>query len=97
MALEPVVPGSYLLVCRKVRDAAGLVQGERDGAVLALQLFAAGTAHGHIGVAAPVEQDDGLLATVKRGLRFREQPAREKLLLPGFAELGPHVEQLDLG
>ena len=51
--------------------------GQRDGAVLALDLFAAGAAHDDERVAAAVEQDDDLLAAVERGLRFFDELAGE--------------------
>src|ERR1700724_530680 len=69
--------------------------GESDGAVLAFQPHSAGTAHHDERVPAPVEQDDGLLAAIERGLRLLDQPAREELLLTGRLKLLPHVQQLD--
>ena len=70
---------------------------ESDGAVFAFQPFAAGAAHHDKGVAAAIEQDDGLLAARESGLGLRDQTAREELLLPGLLKLLPHVDQLDLG
>ena len=58
----------------------GLVVGEGDGAVLALELFAAGAAHDDEGVSAAVEEDDGLLAAIERGLGFVDEGAGEEML-----------------
>ena len=68
-------------------DVDGLVIGERDGAVFALELFAAGAAHDDEGVAAAVEQDDRLLAAIERGLGFFDELAGEELLLAGLLKL----------
>ena len=72
-----------------------LVVGEGDGAVLALELFAAGAAHDDKGVAAAVEQDDGLLAAIERGLRFVDEGAGEEVLLAGLLKLAAHVDEFD--
>jgi hypothetical protein len=70
---------------------------ERDGAVLALQLFAAGAADHGKRVAAPVEQDQRLLAAIQSLAGLLHQRARKKLLLPRLLKLAPHVDQLHLG
>ncbi len=55
--------------------------GESDGAVLALQLFAAGPAQHRKGIAAAVEQDNGLLSAIDGVASVsRDQTAREKML-----------------
>ena len=62
--------------------------GERDGAVLALQLLAAGPAQHGKGKPAPVQQDDGLLSPSERSFVRLHQSAREDALLAGLLELG---------
>jgi hypothetical protein len=71
VALEPLAFAGH---DRRLRRA--LVVGERDGAVLALQLFAAGAADDGEGVAAAVEQDQRLLAAVERGWSARPASGR---------------------
>ena len=75
----------------------GLVVRERDGAILALQLFSAGPADYRKRVAAAVEQNQRLLAAIQRLARLLHQRARKKLLLPRLLKLAPHVDQLDGG
>ncbi len=70
---------------------------QRDGAVLALQLFAAGAADHGKRVAAPVEQNQRLLAALQRRFGLLNQRARKELLLARLLELAPHVDQLHLG
>ena len=61
--------------------------GESDGAVLALELFSAGAADHRERIAAPVEQNQRLLAAIKRLLGLRDECAGEELLLAGLLEL----------
>ena len=68
---------------------------ECDGAVLALELFTAGAADDGKGVAAAVEEDDGLLAAVESLARLVDQGAGEELLLPGLLKLAAHVDEFD--
>jgi len=73
VALQP------LAFARHARVFSGvLVVGQRDGAVLALQLFAAGAADHGEGIAAAVEQDQRLLAAIESGLRLLDERARKK-------------------
>ena len=71
--------------------------GERDGAVLALQLFAARAADHGERVAAAVEQDERLFAAVERCLGLLDERAREELFLAGFLKLAAHVDEFHLG
>src|ERR1039458_417230 len=73
------------------------VVGERNGAILALQLFSAGPAEDSEGVAAAVEQDERLLAAFERLAGLVHKRPREELLLAGFLELLPHVDDFDFG
>ena len=93
VALQPL---PRLRQYRNLHDGCFVVR-QRDGAVLALQLFAAGAAHHGKRVAAPVEQDQRLLAALERRLGLLDQRARKELVLAGFLELAPHVDQLHLG
>ena len=52
---------------------------ERDGAVLALELFAAGAAHHGKGIAAAVEQNQRLLAALERRLGLLDERPRKEL------------------
>ncbi len=70
---------------------------ERDGAVLAFELFAAGAAHHGKRVAAPVEQNQRLLAALQRRLGLLHQRSRKELVLARLLELAAHVDQLHLG
>jgi hypothetical protein len=83
--------GNACVFCRR------LVVGERDGAILALQLFSAGAADDGEGVAAAVEQDERLLAPVQGSLRLLHKRPREELLLPRLLEFAPHIDNLDFG
>src|SRR5258708_3099569 len=63
MALEPLALARNLCLVRR-----RLVMSERNGAVLALELCAARPAHHGEGIAAPVEQDQGLFSAIEGGL-----------------------------
>ena len=68
---------------------------ESDGAVLAFELFPASAADDSKGVAAAVEQDEGLLATVECLARLVDKGAGKKLILAGLLELAAHVDEFD--
>src|SRR6202030_3265941 len=68
--------------------------GKSDGAILALQFFAAGAAEYSKRISAPVEQDDGLLATIDSGLCPLQQNTGKDALLPGLLELEAHINQV---
>lgn len=74
-----------------------LVVRERDGAVLALELFAAGAADDGERVAAAVKQDNGLLAALQCSLGLLDERAREEIFLAGLLEFTTHVDELDFG
>ena len=76
VALQPLALARYASIF-----AGRLVVGERDGAVLALQLFAAGAADHGKRIAAPVEQNQRLLAALERRLGLLDQRARKELVL----------------
>ena len=54
-----------------------LVMGEGDGTVVALQFFAAGSAHHDERIAAPIQQQHGLLTATQRRFNFLCHGARE--------------------
>ena len=70
---------------------------QRDGAVLALEFFSAGAAHDGKGVAAPVEQNQRLLAALERRLGLLDERSRKELVLARLLEFAAHVDELDLG
>ena len=74
-----------------------LVMGERDGAVPAFELLAAGAAEDDRRISAAVEQDHDLLFTVEALFDFGGEFARDDLLVPGFLELLAHVDDFDFG
>jgi hypothetical protein len=73
------------------------VVGERDGAVLAFQFFAAGSAEDDWGITAAVEQDHDLLFAVETTFDFGGQFAGDDLLMASFLELLAHVDDFDFG
>ena len=77
--------------------AVAAVEGQGDGAVDALDALAAGAAGDEARKAAPVQQQHGLLAALEARADGLQEPAREGGLLARFQELGPHVQDLDLG
>ncbi len=91
MAFQPLAFASLQLFKRS------LVVRQSDGAVLALQLFAAGAADHGKGVAAAIEQDHRLLAAIERRARLLDQRARKELVLAGLLKLLAHVDQFDCG
>src|ERR1700683_3510375 len=72
-----------------------LMVRQRDGAVLALQLFSARAGDHSKRVAAPIQQDQRLLAAFERFARLANKRAGEKLILPGLLKLPAHVDQFD--
>ena len=74
-----------------------LVMGQRDGAVLAFELFAAGAAQDDRRISAAVEQDHDLLFALEAFFDFFGQLARDDLLVSGFLKLLPHVDDFDFG
>src|SRR5215831_12216109 len=70
---------------------------ESDCAVPALELLAAGTADDGKGVAAPVEQNDGLLAALEGLSCLLDERAGEKLLLASLLKFPAHIDQFDFG
>src|SRR6185437_13607856 len=72
-----------------------LVVREGDGAVLALELGAAGAAHDGEGVTAAVEQNDGLLAAFEGSLRLLYEGARKEIFAAGLLKFLAHVDELD--
>jgi len=76
----------------------GLWCGERDGAILALQLFSAGPTDHRIEVAAGgLSRISTCSPRSRASRRLLHQRARKKLLLPRLLKLAPHVDQLDGG
>ena len=74
-----------------------LVMGERDGAVLAFKLLAAGAAEHDRRISAAVEQHHDLLFAVEALFDFGGELARDDLLVTGFLKLLAHVDDFDFG
>jgi hypothetical protein len=74
-----------------------LVMSERDGAVLAFERLAAGAAQHHRRISPAIEQNHDLLFAVEALFDLRGEFARDDLLVAGFLEFLPHVDDLDLG
>ena len=75
--------------------ARSFVMRERDGAILALEGFATRATEHERRVAAAIEQDHHLLAAVQPLFNFLGQLARDHLLMTGFLEFLPHVDEFD--
>ena len=71
--------------------------GERDGAVLAFELFAAGSAEHDRRISAAVEQDHDLLFAVETLFDLGGEFARDDLLVAGLLKLLAHVDDFDFG
>ncbi len=73
----------------------GLVEGQGDGAVLALQRLPARPAQNDGGIATAVQQNHGLLAALQALADFADQPLRkERVFILAFApDLEFHVHQ----
>ncbi len=71
--------------------------GHGDGAVFALDFFAAAAADDGEGVAAAVEQEQDLLVAGEGGVGFVDEAAGEDLFLADGPELGAHVDEFDGG
>ena len=74
-----------------------LVVSERDGAVLAFELFPAGAAEDDWRISSAVEQDHDLLFAVEAFFDFGGEFAGDDLLVSGFLKLLAHVDDLDFG
>ena len=77
--------------------ALALVVGHGDGAILALQRLAAGTAKDHGRISAAVEEHHDLLFFFEALANFFGQFARDHLLLACLLKFLPHVDTLDFG
>ncbi len=79
--------------------AAGIVSGcrfvmrERDGAIFALELFAAGAAHDDEGIAAAIQEQHGLFAAAEGRFDFFDEGAGEQVILAGLGEFLAHVDE----
>ena len=74
-----------------------LVVSERNGAIAAFQLLAAGTAKHDGGVSATVEQHHHLLPALETGCNLLREFAGDYLFMAGFLELHPHVDDFHFG
>lgn len=74
-----------------------LVVGERDGAVLALQLLPAGAADDSERVAATVEQNERLFSSIEGPASLINKRAGEELVLTCLLKLAAHVDEFDFG
>ena len=74
-----------------------LMVGKRDGAILALELFAAGATKDYRGISAAVEQDHDLLFAFKTIFDLGGEFAGDDLLVARFLELEAHVHDFDFG
>ena len=72
-----------------------LMVRQRDGAVLALERFAASATQDHRGISAAVEQHHSLLFSLKAQANLLNQLARNHLLMAGLLKLLPHVHQFN--
>ena len=74
-----------------------LVVGERDGAVLAFELLAAGAAEHNGRISAAIQQDHDLLFAFETVFNFGGELARDDLLVAGLLKFLAHVDDFDFG
>src|SRR5215472_1496247 len=91
--LESAVVALEALARAGHRVLAGrLVVRQGNRAVPAFELFAAGATEDGEGIAAAIEQDDGLLSALQSLLCLIHKRPREELLLAGLLILASHVD-----